>query len=81
MAADPRLEEHRRVWDAKPSLRLIYADYYRRMAEFCRAGRTLEIGSGSGHLPLPPAQRPGMLQVAGRGAGRCRQATIRKRRP
>jgi SAM-dependent methyltransferase len=48
--ADPRLLEHRRVWDRKPALRAIYADYYRRMAGYCRAGPTLEIGSGSGHI-------------------------------
>jgi len=48
--ADPRLAEHRRVWDKKPTLRKIYGDYYRRMAEFLGEGVTLEIGSGSGHI-------------------------------
>lgn len=50
MEADPRLAAHRRVWDNKPALREIYADYYRRMARYLCDGTTLEIGSGSGHI-------------------------------
>lgn len=50
MDADPRLLAHRMVWDAKPGLREIYADYYRRITALCCKGPTLEIGSGSGHI-------------------------------
>jgi SAM-dependent methyltransferase len=45
---DPRLAEHRRVWDEKEALRLVYADYYRRLLGACPAdGRILDIGGGS----------------------------------
>ena len=51
---DPRLEEHRSVWEKKPALRLIYEDYHRRMLAAMPNGgegdKILEIGSGSGHL-------------------------------
>lgn len=50
MEADPRLVAHRRVWDKKPALRKIYADYYRRITAHCADGPTLEIGAGSGHI-------------------------------
>ncbi len=44
--------EFRQVWDAKPALRAVYADYYRRMRAWCPAGLgvILEIGAGSGNL-------------------------------
>lgn len=41
---------YRERWNAKPVLRAIYADYYRRILAECRPGRTLEIGGGSGNL-------------------------------
>lgn len=44
------LAEHKRVWDAKPALRTIYADYYRRIVAACEPGTTLEIGGGTGNL-------------------------------
>lgn len=50
MLVDPRLVAHREIWNKKPALRMIYADYYRRMAKFLIEGPTLEIGSGSGHV-------------------------------
>ncbi len=50
MQVDPRLVAHRQIWNKKPALRMIYADYYRRMAKFLIDGPTLEIGSGSGHV-------------------------------
>jgi SAM-dependent methyltransferase len=47
---DPRLAEHRRLWDKKASLRAVYADYYRRMADALPDdGVWLEIGAGAGH--------------------------------
>lgn len=46
---DPRLVEHRKVWDSKETLRKIYRDYYDRMLRACPAeGRVLDIGGGSG---------------------------------
>lgn len=46
---DPRLIEHRRVWDGKETLRTIYRDYYDRMLRACpEGGRVLDIGGGSG---------------------------------
>ena len=48
-AVDPLLE-YRHAWQRKPALRAIYADYYRRIAAWARAGATLELGGGSGNL-------------------------------
>jgi SAM-dependent methyltransferase len=50
--------EFRQVWDAKPALRAVYADYYRRIRAWCPSGPgrpgsrsvILEIGAGSGNL-------------------------------
>ena len=54
--------EFREVWEAKPALRAVYADYYRRLQTWCppaRPGRPgqhdarpviVEIGAGSGNL-------------------------------
>ena len=50
MDADPRLVVHRQIWDEKPALQKIYADYYRRIAAHCAKGPTLEIGAGAGHI-------------------------------
>lgn len=50
-AVDPRLEEHREVWERKPGLRAIYADYHRRLlAPLPEGASILEIGGGSGNL-------------------------------
>ena len=43
-------EEFRSVWDAKPALRAVYTDYYRRMRRWSRPGVQVEIGAGSGNL-------------------------------
>ncbi len=45
-----RLHAQRQTWEDKPVLRAIYRDYYRRIVERCRPGRTLEVGGGSGNL-------------------------------
>jgi SAM-dependent methyltransferase len=47
---DARLAEHRRIWDSKPTLRAVYADYHRRLEAACPPGRLLDIGSGSAHF-------------------------------
>jgi SAM-dependent methyltransferase len=49
-AAHPKLTEQREIWARKPALRAVYADYYSRIVAWCGAGRTLEIGGGSGNL-------------------------------
>lgn len=49
--ADPRLEQHRLLWERKSGLRAVYADYHRRLVRSVGdRGKVLEIGSGSGHL-------------------------------
>jgi SAM-dependent methyltransferase len=48
-ASEP-LEGYRDVWERKPVLRLIYDDFYDRLAAACRPGRTIEIGGGVGNL-------------------------------
>jgi SAM-dependent methyltransferase len=47
-SADPA--DYRAVWMKKPVLRRVYQGWYRRMANSCRPGRSLEIGGGSGNL-------------------------------
>jgi len=44
------LAGYRSVWDRKPVLRVVYDDLFRRIAEACGPGTTLEIGGGSGNL-------------------------------
>jgi SAM-dependent methyltransferase len=45
-----QLAEHRRVWERKGVLRVLYDDFYDRIAAACRPGLTLEIGGGIGNL-------------------------------
>lgn len=47
---DSRLVEHRRIWESKDVLRLIYSNYYERILEFCPQGPLLDVGGGSAHL-------------------------------
>jgi SAM-dependent methyltransferase len=48
---DPRLREHRDVWERKPGLRAIYADYHRRLLSALPKDESiLEIGGGSGNF-------------------------------
>jgi SAM-dependent methyltransferase len=47
---DPTLVEHRRIWETKPALRIIYADYHRRLLNACPPGLVLDIGGGSAHV-------------------------------
>ena len=44
------LARYREVWDRKDVLRLVYDDFYRRIADACVPGLTLEIGGGVGNL-------------------------------
>lgn len=47
--SDPH-STYRDVWSKKPILRLVYQDYYRRIADMCVPGETIEIGGGIGQL-------------------------------
>ena len=48
--AAAHLDIYRGTWRSKAALRAIYGDYYRRMVNGLKAGPTLELGAGSGHL-------------------------------
>lgn len=41
---------YREIWNAKPVLRAIYGDIYRRMMTSIAPGLTLEVGGGSGNF-------------------------------
>ncbi len=43
-------DEFRAVWTAKPVLRAVYSDYYRRIRQWCPDGPIVEVGAGSGNL-------------------------------
>src|SRR5438046_2787234 len=47
---DPRPVEYRRIWDDKPILRKLYADYHRRMLSRCGEGPILDIGGGTANI-------------------------------
>jgi len=49
-AISNQLADHRSVWERKGVLRLVYDDFYDRIAAACRIGRTIEIGGGIGNL-------------------------------
>lgn len=44
------LQDYRAVWERKPSLRLVYGDFFDRIAASTGPGKTLEIGGGIGNL-------------------------------
>ena len=44
------LHDHRRIWEEKPALRAIYADFHQRLERSCPPGALLDIGSGSAHF-------------------------------
>jgi SAM-dependent methyltransferase len=46
---DPH-SEYRAIWSQKSVLRIIYGDYYRRIAACCVPGATVELGGGVGQL-------------------------------
>jgi SAM-dependent methyltransferase len=47
---DQRQIIHRGVWEKKPSIRLLYRDFHRRLLESCPTGRVLDIGGGTAHI-------------------------------
>ncbi|MGE0644038.1 MAG: class I SAM-dependent methyltransferase [Nitrospira sp.] len=44
------LRHHRAVWEQKPVLRQLYEDWYRAIVPWLVAGRTVELGGGTGNL-------------------------------
>src|SRR5947209_4729587 len=49
LALDPHAE-YREIWTSKKLLKLVYDDYYHRIAEACVPGITIEIGGGIGQF-------------------------------
>lgn len=47
---DQRQKAHRGVWETKPSIRLLYRDFHRRLLGSCPQGRVLDIGGGTAHV-------------------------------
>lgn len=47
---DPRQLERDRIWNEKPTLRLLYTDYHRRLIAACPDGPLLDIGGGTAHV-------------------------------
>jgi hypothetical protein len=46
------LQLYRAIWQRKPVLRVIYNDFYDRIAATCVPGVTIELGRGSGNLKV-----------------------------
>ncbi len=44
------LGKYAQIWDRKPVLRVVYEDFYDRLAAECLPGLTIEIGGGIGNL-------------------------------
>jgi SAM-dependent methyltransferase len=47
---DQRQITHRKVWESKETIRLLYRDYHRRLLESCPEGAVLDIGGGTAHV-------------------------------
>ena len=47
---DQRQIVHRGAWEKKPTIRLLYRDFHRRLLENCPEGRVLDIGGGTAHI-------------------------------
>jgi SAM-dependent methyltransferase len=47
---DSRPVEYRRIWDEKPVLRRLYANYHQRMLSRCGPGPILDIGGGTANI-------------------------------
>jgi SAM-dependent methyltransferase len=41
---------HRKLWEKKEALRLLYRDYHRQLFESCPQGAVLDIGGGTAHV-------------------------------
>jgi SAM-dependent methyltransferase len=49
-ALDQRQIAHRKLWEKKRSIRLLYRDFHRRLLESCPQGAVLDIGGGTAHI-------------------------------
>lgn len=49
-APDPRQFERDRIWNQKPTLRVLYTDYHKRLIAACPDGPLLDIGGGTAHV-------------------------------
>ena len=47
---DERQIIHRRVWEKKEAIRLLYRDFHRQLLETCPEGRVLDVGGGTAHI-------------------------------
>jgi hypothetical protein len=47
---EPRRFERDRVWNEKPTVRLLYTDYHRRLIETCPDGPLLDIDGSTVHV-------------------------------
>jgi SAM-dependent methyltransferase len=47
---DQRQLGHRRAWEKKAAIRLLYRNFHQRLLENCPPGRVLDIGSGTAHI-------------------------------
>ena len=47
---DQRQIDHRRFWEKKKAVRLLYMDFHKRLLEACPEGKVLDIGGGTAHI-------------------------------
>ena len=47
---DRRQIDHRRTWENKQTIRILYRDFHRRLLEICPQGAVLDIGGGTAHI-------------------------------
>ena len=50
LTLDKRQLNHRRVWESKRTIRLLYRDFHQRLLASCPAGAVLDIGGGTAHI-------------------------------
>jgi len=44
------LHRHHAIWENKPVLRILYAEWYQEIVSWLKPGRTMEVGGGTGKL-------------------------------
>jgi SAM-dependent methyltransferase len=47
---DQRQLIHRKLWEKKQTIRILYRDYHRQLLESCPQGAILDIGGGTAHI-------------------------------
>jgi len=50
ISLNQRQVNHRRVWESKKSIRLLYRDFHRQLLQNCPEGIVLDIGGGTAHI-------------------------------